>query len=544
MKPYIIYTRRSTDDADNQKNSLEYQESACLGYAKINKLKTSDDSIEGLIEKGIIKERHSAYKASALIVKDTRVEYFIERPKFMQMVNLLLEGKYEGVIVLCWDRISRNDQSDMIVKELIDKHGIKIEFVQADYDHKTSSGALHRDIDGMFAQHHSRVTSEKVTNTFTKLRSEGKCTYTSNIGYLDTGSDKKIFDPERCLIIKRLFEQYDTGEFSELELTRWANKQGLTSKPRRRKRTKEEMLRGVEIDAKTSKPISKSTLHFILTSQFYIGKIYHNGKWLEGGHPSLIDESLFWRVQDRLKSKCVSMKYMDKPLFSYRGLVRCSCGRVYSPFIKKGHTYYNSKCKDGCCNNNRNIREDVIVDVVQSIMDRIWFNEHEMAHIEADAKNGLEVISKEQTKIAEDLHRRKMRAKKDLDYLRANKITFLREEVMIPEEWKKEKERLIFELKEIDSLICADSETEEEMLEYVLMVSELIKNASLLYKNALVQEKREIAHMIFSELVIVDGKLASYKAKPEFEMLLNRPSDQVGSPYRTHLPPSIGAVFQ
>ena len=51
-------------------------------------------------------------------------EYQIERPKFMQMISWLLEGKYEGVIVLCWDRISRSEQSDMIVKELIDKHNI------------------------------------------------------------------------------------------------------------------------------------------------------------------------------------------------------------------------------------------------------------------------------------------------------------------------------------------------------------------------------------------------------------------------------------
>ncbi len=122
---FIIYSRRSTDDPDNQKNSLEHQEAECRRYAKNNKLKISDDTIQGIMEGGVIYERHTAFKSSALSFGgDGMVEYQIERPKFMQMIPWLLEKKYEGAIVLCWDRISRNEQSDLIVKEMIDKHGI------------------------------------------------------------------------------------------------------------------------------------------------------------------------------------------------------------------------------------------------------------------------------------------------------------------------------------------------------------------------------------------------------------------------------------
>src|SRR3989344_4962142 len=224
---FLLYTRRSTDDADNQKNSLEYQEAECRRYAATNSITVESNSINGFMEKGVIKERHSAYKASALSVSVAGlVEYQIERPKFMQMIPLLLERKYEGVIVLCWDRISRNEQSDLIVKELIQKQGICVRFVQATYDTKTSSGMLHMDIDGMFARHHSRVTSEKVKAAFRKLRDERRCTYFSPIGYLDEGSDKKVFDPERAPIIKRLFELYASGEWSLRDLLRWTRQQG------------------------------------------------------------------------------------------------------------------------------------------------------------------------------------------------------------------------------------------------------------------------------------------------------------------------------
>ncbi len=120
----------------------------------------------------------------------------------------------------------------------------------------------------------------------------------------------------------------------------------------------------------------------------------------------------------------------------------------------------------------------------------------------------------------------------DLDYLKENKVALLREKAYTPSALNTEQEKLVAELKEIDALYGAHTETEEEMLDYVLMVSELIKNASLLYKHSIGQEKREIAHMLFSELVIENEKLASYKVKEEFAPLLERHSVQNGSPGR------------
>jgi len=94
------------------------------------------------------------------------------------------------------------------------------------------------DIDGMFAAHYSRVISEKVKNAQRKLRIEGRCLYFTPIGYLDKGSDNKPLDPERAPIVKRVFELYSTGDWSFAQLGKWAAKQGLTTKPVRRKRTK------------------------------------------------------------------------------------------------------------------------------------------------------------------------------------------------------------------------------------------------------------------------------------------------------------------
>jgi site-specific DNA recombinase len=215
---------------------------------------------------------------------------------------LLAQRKVRGVLALCWDRISRNPHDDAIIKNLVAR-GVDVRFVQASYD-KTSAGALHMDVDGMFAAHHSRVTSEKVRGTYGKLRSEGKCTYHSPIGYIDGGSDNKYFDHERAPLIRQLFELYATESWSIQQLAVWAKQHGLTTKPRRRCRSREQILEGIDSPhAPSSRPVSRNGIATILGNPFYIGYIRHRGAWLPGMQQPLIDQDLFYQVQRLLKKR-------------------------------------------------------------------------------------------------------------------------------------------------------------------------------------------------------------------------------------------------
>jgi site-specific DNA recombinase len=522
---YLIYTRKSTDDAENQKNSLEYQLRLCRDYARQHKLRITEDSAAGLMENGVIAESHSAYKASALSISGAGlVEYQIERPKFMQMISWLLEGKYEGVIVLCWDRISRSEQSDMIVKELIDNHNISFKFVQADYGHGTSSGALHRDIDGMFARHHSRVTSEKVRNTFSKLRADQQFPHRAPVGYLDEGPDRKTLDPERAPIVKRMFELYATGEWSLSELYKWAKEQGLTAKPRRRRRSKEEIMAGKEIDEIVTN-FNVSGVQAMLRNPFYVGSMWHGKDIIPGSHPPLIDMATFVKVQDALSKNRQTVKYTDMLLFTFRGFAQCPCGRSYVPYRarKNGEVYYQIKCMEGCENSKRNIHERHIIDEACRIIEKIHFTDEELAEIEAGMKSGLRKASAMRDASLEDLHRRKKKACEDLDYLRDNKITLLREGTMTAAELRKSTDELTLKLQQIDAEHQACTETEEEMVDYVLKFSELMKTAPLLFKRATDVERRKMVHLIFTELVLVDGKVESYTPTEGMEWFLRRP---------------------
>lgn len=520
---YLIYNRKSTDDADNQKNSLSYQNSKNIDFAKQSSLPIAEMTISGFCTHGVINESHSGYKEDIDfdINADGSIQYTIERPKFLKLIRLLKNKEIKGVIFLCWDRASRNKQDDVLIKRLM-KMGCDIRFSQASYD-KTSSGDLHMDIDGMFASHYSRVISEKVKNASDKLRADGRCIYFTPIGYLDHGSDNKPFDPVRAPIVKRIFELYSTGEWSFSQLAKWANEQGLTTKPKRRRRTHDEILTNVSLDnfSKVSQVASHKTIENILSNPFYIGKMKSKDGYISGKfHAPLVDTVLFNKVQGVLKSRCVSVHYMDMSFSPYRNILKCSCGRAYSPYQKKGINYYRVRCIDGCTNKDKNLKETDVHKIINDFMLTINFTDDEVREIERRAKSELGTIAIKRDKELDDLNSQRKKVFGDLDYLMSNKLTLLRTNAMRIEDMLADEQRLNTRLKEIDGKITAYEETAQEMVKYVITFSELVKNASVYYEFALDNEKREIVTEVFTELVFSGRKLDKYTAKEGFEALL------------------------
>ena len=275
---YLIYNRKSTDDTDNQKNSIKYQKSENSRFAFRENLPVASLTLEGFCTDGIISERHSGFKENIELTfgDGNTVQYRVDRPKFHRLVQWLSKGYFKGVIILCWDRASRNKGDDTILRKLM-KAGVDFRFTLAQYD-KTSAGELHMDIDGMFAEHHSRVTREKVTLTIRNSRARGLCTTKAPVGYLNEGNmEHKPLDHTRAPIIEKLFEMASTGEWSLADLARWATEQGFTMPPKRRRRTQEEILAEEEDDVRLeieaiSRLVDFNGVHKILTNRFYTGK--------------------------------------------------------------------------------------------------------------------------------------------------------------------------------------------------------------------------------------------------------------------------------
>src|SRR5258706_1168988 len=398
---YLVYNRKSTDEPENQKNSIKYQKAENTRFAYRQHLSIADITIDGFCSDGIISEKHSAFKEDTDLILGNNglVQYRIDRPKFYKLIQFLNKGCFKGVIVLCWDRISRNKGDETVIRKLI-KSGIDFRFVLATYD-KTSSGALHMDIDGMFAEHHSRVTSEKVTLNIRNQREKGICTYKAPVGYLNLGNmDDKPFDPERAELIKKLFELYATGDWTLADLTKWSIEQGFTMPPVRRRRTLEEKLAEEEDDVQIQiEPITRVPIYTgiqkILTNPFYTGKVLGNdGVYVRSkSHEALISEELFEKVQIALQKKKISVHYIERLDQPLRGMFRCGvCRRVYTPYKKKGIVYYGSRCSANCTNSLKSFNFDFITSKIGERIQNLSFTESELIDINSRANTDIAIL--------------------------------------------------------------------------------------------------------------------------------------------------------
>ncbi len=527
---YLVYNRKSTDELENQKNSIKYQKTENLRFADKQNLSVANITVDGFCSGGIISEKHSAFKEDIelTIGNDGMVQYKIERPKFYMLIKLLNKGCFKGVIVLCWDRISRNKGDETVIRKLM-KSGIDFRFVLATYD-KTSSGALHMDIDGMFAEHHSRVTSEKVSLNIRNQRENGICTYKAPVGYLNMGRmDNKPFDLLRAPIIKNMFELYATCEWTLADLTKWAIEQGFTMPPSRRRRTVEERLS--EEDDEVLEPISPiqrlptfTGIQKILTNPFYTGKILGNdGIYVKSqSHRALITQELFNAVQNALNKKKISTHYLkrlDQPL---RGLIRCGkCGRLYTPYKKKGMVYFGARCPIECINNCKSFNLKFISEQINKCIMNLYFTDFEINEIDTRTNNDITIFETKRLTQLEEYSRKKKKLREDLTYLRTNKLTLLKTGAYSPENYLREENYLDSELVKLQIAESISDESMHETIKDVLKLSELLKTVSLQYKFADWHEKEEIIKLIFSELYFSENTL-QYKCKPGFKPFENR----------------------
>ena len=525
---YLMYNRQSTDEAESQKNSLGYQTAEIGRFVARERLTLAPVTLKYFCRDGIISEKHSAFKEDddLHVSNDGFVQYRIERPKFHKLVQHLSRGHFKGVVCLCWDRISRNQGEDSIIGKLR-RNGVDVRFAFASYDN-SSSGELHMDIDQMFSRHHSRVTSEKVTATLMKNRSEGKVAHRAPIGYLNTGNvDHKPLDPERAPVIREMFELYATGQWSLSDLARHANDQGMTTVPMRRRRTKEEMLDDEHDQAdieKTTRPITENHVSRILTNLFYTGRTFgEDGIPIKStSHEALVSDEVFDQVQAVLGNKKVSVHYTEKLNHPLRGMLRCAhCQRVYTPYEKKGILYFGARCRKDCRNELRNCNLEYITTEIRALISNLHFTADEIEEINAHLSTDLMLLSEKQTKAFEQIERKKKRIREDLTYLDSNRLQLLKTDAYTPESFVSEQRNLESELANLKTDENNSDVAMRDMMEDVVTLSELVENAVDIYDFADPHKKEQIIKTIFSELYL-DQNTLEYKVHKGFEPLEDR----------------------
>lgn len=298
-----------------------------------------------------------------------------QRRKFMEMLDYLRQFDADTMpVLLCnnVDRVTRNFKDHVEIDEMRQHHGLHVHFVQDGFvitPQSTGNDLFQWDAKAFLAkQYLHRVRDDAIRSHEYKIRN-GEWPHTAPLGYLNTkdaqGRSTIILDPERSILVKKIFVEYAKGVYSVKEIARMVNGWGLRNK------------------TKKAGKLSASQVHHILTNPFYYGEMLEQGNLHRHVYPALIDKTT-WDKCQQVKDgyNKVPFAYAAKP-FTFRGLITCAhCGSVYTTEQKKGKYNYLfcTKNKDKNCTAPRMKEEDVFAQVAD-VLDKVAMPEHVLLEV-------------------------------------------------------------------------------------------------------------------------------------------------------------------
>lgn len=413
------------------------------------------------------------------------------RKQFNEMLAFLDKNVgVQNILVEKTDRLQRNFKDYVALDDY--KH-VAIHYAKENEIISENASSHQKFIHGikvLMAKQYSDNLSEEVRKGQAEKAKEGIYPSTAPLGYLnaDNGHGKRIIivDEERAPYIKRAFELYATGCYSELEICNLMYKEGLRSK------------KGCKV--------SKRTFERMFKDEFYLGKFQYSDypKCENAQHEPLIDEQTFNTIQEHLNGQSKAKTHDEQ--FPYQGLIRCNiCGGMLSPELKKGkYVYYHCSdyYKKGCKKKsylNQNIVDNTVSNILKSfkitqpILDDVLSCVKEIH----TAKNEYqEHATNEITKQITSLQRR-------IEQLYVDKCDGKIDETFWQTQnrkWHAEKTGLINQLQRMNK-------ADEEFYNMCEMLLKFCKNAHEMFLNGTAEEKRFITSTVISNITYHDKNL-------------------------------------
>lgn len=360
--------------------------------------------------------------------------------------------------------------------------------------------------------HYSRNLRDEVKKGIYGRLKQGYYPLRAPVGYLDQGAAKaKIIDPVRGPLVRTAFELYGSGRYGIPGLTEEMSRRGLTNRMGGR--------------------LTINGIATMLKNTFYVGlmQVGRSGQTFSGKHEKLVDLGLFQEVQRILSGKRVDRQHQH--LFMFSRIVRCgTCKYSLIAELQKGHVYYrchNRPFKNPALCPPTSIREAQLEEIVLQALATVQLSDKDAAEARSFIDRHQVVADQDRRAIANALQLQMQQ----ID-VRLARLTDLLVDGAIDKEAFREKR---------ESLLLARSAMEEKSRdaehggtvasEKFKETVELAKTASMLYKVAETEEKRELMKTLLSNLTVTEKKVDISLAAP-FQIIADGKKNQLGGPNR------------
>ncbi len=479
---YFIYVRKSQEAEDRQVQSIEDQ---------LDKLKEVAKRFDLKIVKTFTEAK------SAKLPNN--------RPIFENMLQRIEKGEAQGI--LCWEinRLSRNPIDSGKISWLLQEGTIKsIRTYTREY--KPEDNVLLFSVESGMA---NQFIIDLKRNTKRGLESKVKKGWLpcyAPTGYINDIATRTIVnDPERCHLVRKMWDLMLTGNYNPPKIIEIANKDWKFRTRRGKKGG--------------NKPLSNSSIYRIFTNVFYTGIVSYSGLNYPGQHEAMVTLNEFDKVQFLLGKEGKPRAKTHE--FSFTGMIKCGeCGCYVTAEEKFKHIkstgdiakyiYYRctKKNKNYKCNQPSITLGDMEKQILKEISGfGISTKFREWAVRKVKEANDNEVKARNQE--YEMQQKSYVQTQKQLD----NLIQMRYRELITDEQFIKEQETLKNELVNIKQRLDQTHKRSLDWIELTQRVFYFAENAKKAFDNGDIQKRKEVLASLGLNFVLKDRKL---KLEPIF----------------------------
>jgi len=212
-----------------------------------------------------------------------------------------------------------------------------------------------------------------------------------------------------------------------------------------------------------------------------------------------------------LDKKYVSTHYLDKIDLPLRGFIRCSdCGRLYTPYNKKGNIYYRVRCNKECINSRKNLKLSTISQSLVKIIATLCNSASTFTTLDAESDSEISLLTSKYDAQHEENEKAIKKLNSDLSFIQENKLSLIKSQVYSIEGLVAEQERIEHKILKLERQNTVSQAEIDGFMNDLEKVTELLKLLTELYRNAKREEIENIIKMLITELSI-SSKTLEYK---------------------------------
>ena len=306
-------------------------------------------------------------------------ESLYARPQMLRLLQDVEDGKYDAVLCMDLDRLSRGRMKDQgIILDAFRESGTLIVTPEKVYDLSDEIDEEYAELKTFISRREYKIITKRLRRGLKQTIQEGCYVANAPYGYRKTVVDRKptleIYEPE-AKFVRMMYDLYLQG-FGMSTIANHVN--ALGARPHR------------------TEQFSRNSVRHILHNPTFAGKVVWDQKshirkgakgnvkhitiynprekWtiVDGLHPAIIDQETYDKVQARLQARYTLPKHDGTVKSPLVGLVKCAnCGQNMQRMVMKG-TPYLLCTRAGCCAGTQiHLVEDQILEYLADTLARL-----------------------------------------------------------------------------------------------------------------------------------------------------------------------------